>query len=378
MPDQGARDAAIIAAVERQRPQIEATIEFVHAHPELAHEEVECAGRLAALLRSAGFAVEPGVAGMDTAFLARRAGGRPGARVGIAALYDAVPAVAEDGSVRAVHSCGHGPIAGAVIGTALALADLEEGFAGELVVVGCPADEIHAPQTIARGGGKLLSAAAGVWDDLDAALYAHPEFKNTVWPRSRWMRRETFRLAGRRSLRDDLPQPPIEAIGDLIGACSRLSRNDLMIERIDLDGDVEEDTGLVLTGSLLCFGDDEPSLDRDAARLHTALPDLTWSPGPLVEGVRPDPQVAAAVADAFAALDLPFEPDPGTLPFATDFGNVTQRVPAALIGLGRPAGWSFHTPAGAAQFASADGIEAAMQIAKILALATARLGAAAR
>lgn len=374
MPDQGARDAAIIAAVRRQRPQIEATIEFVHAHPELAHEEVECANQLAALLASAGFSVELGVAGVDTAFVARRAGERPGARVGLAALYDAVPTVGEDGSLRAVHSCGHGPIAGAVTGAALALAALEEGFAGEIVVVGCPADEIHAPQTVARGGGKLLTAAAGLWDDLDAALYAHPEFKNTVWLRSRWMRRETFRLFGRRSLRDDVPQPPIEAIDDLIEACRASSRNDLMIERIELDGDVEEDTGLVLTGSLLFFGDDEAALERDSARLRAALPSLEWSAGPLVEGVRPDDRVAAAVADAFAAYGRPFEPDPGTLPFATDFGNITQRVPAALIGIGRPQGWSFHTDEGAEQFASEDGVEAALQIATVLALAIARLG----
>jgi metal-dependent amidase/aminoacylase/carboxypeptidase family protein len=378
MPDQQARDAAIVDAVERRRPQIEATIEFVHAHPELAHEEVECAARLTALLASAGFSVTTGVADMDTAFVARRAGGRPGARVGLAALYDAVPAVGEDGTVRAVHSCGHGPIAGAVTGAALALAGLEEGFAGEIVVVGCPADEIHAPQAVARGGGKLLTAAAGIWDDLDAALYAHPEFKNTVWPRSRWMRRHTFRLFGRRSLRDDVPQPPLEAIGELLTACSKISRNDLMIERIELDGDVEEDTGLALTGSLLFFGDDEPSLERHAAHLQAALPNLDWSAGPLVEGVRPDERVTAAVADAFAALDRPFEPDPGTLPFATDFGNITQRVPAALIGIGRPEGWSFHTAEGAAQFASEAGVEAAMQIATVLALATARLGEAAR
>ena len=65
--------------------------------------------------------------------------------MGIVALYDAVAAVREDGSLEAVHSCGHGPIAGAVVGAALALASLREQFAGELVVVGCPADEIHAP-----------------------------------------------------------------------------------------------------------------------------------------------------------------------------------------------------------------------------------------
>ncbi|MBS1862266.1 MAG: hypothetical protein JSS68_11210 [Actinobacteria bacterium] len=378
MPDRTERDDQIIAAVAAQRPQIEATIEFVHDHPELAHEERRCAAHLADLLGSRGFAVEIGVAGMETAFTARLAGGRPGARVGLAALYDAVPAVAEDGGVRAVHSCGHGPIAGAVTGAALALAGLDGGFAGEVVVVGCPADEIHAPQTVERGGGKLLSAEAGLWDEFDAALYAHPEFKDTVWRRSRCMRRHFFSLFGTRSLRDDVDQPPIEAIGGLLDACGAITRNDLMVESIELDGDVEEDTGLALRGSLLFFGDDEPAITANFDRIAAAVPELTWHPGPFVAGVRPDDQVAAAVADAFAAMGRDFEPEPGMLPFATDFGNITQRVPAALIGIGRPDGWSFHTDEGAEQFASTAGIEAAMQIATLLALATTRITDATR
>ena len=47
---------------------------------------------------------------------------------------------------------------------------------GEVVVMGCPADEIHAPETVARGSGKALSATAGAWDDIDAAMYVHQEF----------------------------------------------------------------------------------------------------------------------------------------------------------------------------------------------------------
>ncbi len=67
-----------------------------------------------------------------------------------------------------------------------------------------------------------------------------------------------------------------------------------------------------------------------------------------------------------------FDEDPEPLPFATDFGNVSQRVPAALIGIGRPGGWAFHTDEGAKQFAQ-DGQECAMEIARVLALASARL-----
>jgi len=366
-------DAELIAAVAAQRAAIADTVAFVHAHPELAHEEHLCAAHLAGRLGEAGLRVEQDVAGLGTAFRAALAGERAGRRVGITALYDAVAAVREDGSVEAVHSCGHGLIAGAVVGAALALAPLREQLAGELVVVGCPADEIHAPGTIERGGGKWLTAAAGVWDGYDAVLYAHPEFIDTVWQASMWMRRDTFAVAGTRSLRDAVAQPPVEAIGTLLRAAADVPRARLMVERLVLDGDVEEGTGLVLTGSLLFFANDEAGIERTSLAVRTALPGAAWRAGRLVPGIRPDARVTAAVAGALAAAGRGFEPDPPPLPFATDFGSISRRAPAALIGVGRPEGWAFHTDQGAAQFASTAGLDIAADMATVLALATVRL-----
>jgi metal-dependent amidase/aminoacylase/carboxypeptidase family protein len=366
-------DAELIAAVAAQRAAIADTVAFVHAHPELAHEEHRCAAHLVGRLDDAGLRVEQGVAGLGTGFRAALAGGRAGRRVGIAALYDAVAAVREDGSTEAVHSCGHGLIAGAVVGAALALAPLREQLAGELIVVGCPADEIHAPGTAERGGGKWLTAAAGLWDDYDAVLYAHPEFIDTVWQASLWMRRDTFVVAGTRSLRDDVAQPPVEAIDTLLRAADGVPRTRLMIERLVLDGDVEEGTGLVLTGALLLSADDEAGIERIAFTVRSVLPGAAWRAGRLIPGIRPDARVTVAVAGAFAAAGRGFEPDPPPLPFATDFGSISHRAPAALIGVGRPEGWAFHTDQGAAQFASTAGVDVAADMASVLALATVRL-----
>jgi hypothetical protein len=70
-----------------------------------------------------------------------------------------------------------------------------------------------------------------------------------------------------------------------------------------------------------------------------------------------------------------FAPDPPALPFATDVGSVSRRVPSALSGVGRPGGWQFHTPTGIDEFGSEDGVAAAMTMAEVLALAAARLTA---
>jgi metal-dependent amidase/aminoacylase/carboxypeptidase family protein len=362
----------VLEAVAAQTAVISEVSRFVHDHPELGHEEHECSRYLCDTLAAAGLDVERGVAGMATAFRATLQGSGVGRTTGFVCLYDAVAAVRPDGRTDAVHSCGHGPIAGAVTAAALALSHLRDGLAGSVVVMGCPADEIHAPGTIERGGGKAISAKEGLWDGVDAALYAHPEFIDTVSLESRWMRRATGTVAGTRSL-TTADQAPLRAALAALEATRSLVPDDVMLERLEYEGDVEEETGLVLKATFLLFGDEEQAVDRGLATLQDALPDATWSLGGLVEAVRPDERVTAAVASAFGTLGRDFVARPPRLPFATDFGNISRRCPAALIGVGRLGGWAFHTDKGAAEFASQDGEDAALTIAQVLALAAVEL-----
>jgi metal-dependent amidase/aminoacylase/carboxypeptidase family protein len=308
---------------------------------------------------------------MPTAFRATLTGAAPGRSVGRVALYDAVPVFRPDGSIEPVHSCGHDAIPAGVAAAALALADLREELPGSLVVFGCPADEIPAPLMVEHGGGKAVSAAAGLWDGIDAALYAHPEFEDTVFLRSRWMRRDRAMVTGTRSLTGE-PEAPIEAVLAAIAAVKELPPADAIVEHIALDGDVEEDGGLAVRVHFLLRADEEADLDTLAAPLRAALPEAVWKSDPVVCGLRPDDQVTLAVKEAVLALGRDFVDEPGPLPFGTDFGNVSQRVPAALIGIGRPGGWAFHTDEGAAQFEQ-DGQDCALSIARVLALASARL-----
>jgi metal-dependent amidase/aminoacylase/carboxypeptidase family protein len=371
-------DARVLAAVDGKAALSRSVIDFVHAHPELGHEEHLCAAYLVDALADAGLAVEHGAGGMETAFRGVLQGGRPGRTVGIVALYDAVPAVMDDGSIRPTHSCGHGPIAGSVVAAVSALAELRAELAGSIVVVGCPSDEIHAPGTVARGGGKLLSLEAGLWNDVDTALYCHPEFLDTVNLASLWMRRDRLVVAGARSLRDDEPQEPLAALRALLAATESQPADRLMLEHVTFDGDVEEGTGLYLEATVLLFAADAAELTSLTAAVRAAVPFGAWSEGKTVQGVKPDPGVTEAVAAAFrAAGRTGFVTDPPPLPFATDFGNISHALPAALIGVGREGGWAFHADEGATQFASEDGFEAAHTIAKVLALAAVRLGASA-
>lgn len=365
-------DHALLSSIEQQEASIRDTIEFIHDHPELPHEEQQCSSYLMERLGSLGLEVEPGLAGMATGFKAVLRGAVPGRTVGIVALYDAVASVPPEGGIRAVHSCGHGPISGAVMGALAALAEQRDSLSGEVIVMGCPADEIHAPGTVARGSGKALSAEAGAWDDIDAAMYIHPEFIDTVSLASLWMRRVSGRVSGIRSLAEGAEHPPLDAASLAVEAATALPAGRGMLERMVLDGDVEDGGGLVTEMTFLIWADDEAGLDMLGARLQDRI-HAEWRTVTTVPSIVPHAATTAAVADATRATGRTFVEDPPALPFATDFGAVSRRVPSALIGVGRTDGWGFHTPLGEEQFASQEGVLAALGMAQVLALSAARL-----
>lgn len=124
--------ARVESAYRGHREDVHALARAIHADPELAFAEHRAVERVTTLLEKAGFAVEQGVGGLDTAFRARLGEGPL-----VAALcveYDALPEIG--------HGCGHPLIAGSSVGAALALAaDVAAGdLPGvELQVIGTPA-----------------------------------------------------------------------------------------------------------------------------------------------------------------------------------------------------------------------------------------------
>lgn len=368
------RDTFLREQVTARAGVLREVIDAVHAMPELAHEEHRTAAFLSQTLAELGCVVETGIAGMATAFRATLRGGRPGRTVGIVANYDAVPSVPEPGVIEPIHSCGHGPNSAGIVGAIAALAADRAALQGSVVIMGCPADEIHAPETVARGGGKAISARAGAWAGIDAALYSHPEFLDTAWKESAWMRRDTARVYGRRDLSEDAPRTELRAVIAAAEAAIEIPGTRLMLETLSFDGDVEDRTGVGFWARFLLWAPTETTLDQLATWLRSTV-SADWEAGIPVPGIAPDDAVRAAVASAHRAAGRTYVEPPMALPFAADFGDVTRVVPAALVGIGRPGGWAFHTPEGYEQFASAAGLEAAIDTATVLALAAERLTA---
>ncbi|HMQ29965.1 MAG TPA: M20 family metallopeptidase [Chloroflexaceae bacterium] len=160
--------------VERITPLLTGTSDWMADNPEIGLQEFQAAERLTGLLETCGAAVERGIAGMPTAFLARLPGSNPGPRVAIIAEYDALPEVG--------HGCGHNIIATAALGAGLALARLGQAGAlpGSVVVIGTPAEE----SVVENAGGKVPILEQGYFEGVDAAIMVHPWTEDAIMLRS--------------------------------------------------------------------------------------------------------------------------------------------------------------------------------------------------
>ncbi|GLJ61404.1 putative peptidase/amidohydrolase [Microbacterium barkeri] len=166
----------IAGALKRLRPLVHARRDLlvdvaadIHAHPEIRFTEVHAAERLSRELETAGFAVQRGFAGLDTAFVARwssAAEDEPAPRIAVFCEYDALEGIG--------HGCGHNLIAAAGLGAGLALKDALEGSStrAHVVVVGSPGEEGAA--------GKVPMIEGGVLDGIDAAIMIHPSNEDSV------------------------------------------------------------------------------------------------------------------------------------------------------------------------------------------------------
>jgi amidohydrolase len=160
MPDPGTLDQAVAEVLDDAL----ALSHQVHANPEIAFQERQAAAWSAELLARHGFEVTAPVGGLETAFVARWRGDRPGPVIAFAGEYDALPEVG--------HGCGHNLMCSSSAGAAIAAARvLGRDFGGEVRFIGTPAEE--------AGNGKVHLIHAGVFGDVDVCLQIHPSDSNS-------------------------------------------------------------------------------------------------------------------------------------------------------------------------------------------------------
>ncbi len=151
----------VAAQIEDVTQELVDLSQMIHSHPETAYEEMEAAAWVSDSLERHGFNVERGIGGLATAFVATCEGGGPGPTIALAAEYDALPGVG--------HGCGHNLIAAGAVGASLGLQAVMPRLGGVLQLFGTPAEECTF-----EPGGKIRLLEADAFKGVDACLMFHP------------------------------------------------------------------------------------------------------------------------------------------------------------------------------------------------------------
>jgi len=147
--------SAIARSIESDYPKLEALYKDIHAHPEIAFQEVKTAAKLAAEMRAVGFEVTERVG--QTGLVAIYRNG-DGPTIMVRTELDALPMEEKTGLPYAshdktiwqgretfvAHSCGHDIHMASWVGTARTLVGLKDQWRGTLMFIAQPAEEVGA------------------------------------------------------------------------------------------------------------------------------------------------------------------------------------------------------------------------------------------
>lgn len=140
------------------RNEMTAMADDIFDHPEIGLEEFHAQKVLTDWLEKEGFAVERGVAGVETAFKAVYRHGEGGPNIGLLCEYDALPGIG--------HACGHHMQGPSILAASKAMKDAEIRKPYTITVYGTPAEESVS--------GKIRMIQNGcTFEELDVALMMH-------------------------------------------------------------------------------------------------------------------------------------------------------------------------------------------------------------
>lgn len=356
----------IVEAVDSLRPVVQDIAAALYEKPELGLQELFAVQKLTWILKDAGFSIETGTGGLPTAFLARHGEGRP--VIAFMGEYDALPEIG--------HGCGHNLMGATAVACGIAMSRVLPDK--PWIVLGTPAEE-----TI---GGKVTMADAGVFDEIDAALIAHPGQRNSVGGGVYWASHPLeITFHGRSAHAGGNPQGGINALDACVAAYTAI-RN----LRHQLNDAVR-------IAGIISHGGGAQNVIPDFAQLKFTLRSTDWKylENTIIPKVKRCAEGAAAMYGATVefkhheqlfrdTLDHPilqdlcranFEligeevppPIPGAGGGVTDVGNVTWVTPCIQIGY-KMSDARGHSREMADATVTPAGIDAALKATKVLCL----------
>lgn len=347
---------AIGRLVDDMAQELFAVSDYVHANPELGHQEFKAQARLVEEFERQGFVVEKGVGGFGTAFMAKLPTAKEGPTVAFLAEYDALPGVG--------HGCGHNLICTAALGAAAALRPMMDQLPGNIVVIGTPAEEGSSPPV------KPTMIERGVFDSVDVSLITHARDITCTGGHYLAVESLEFHYKGKPSHASSNPEDGISALDAALLTMHAIEllrehvRSDVRMHGIITDGGqapnvVPERAALRYYVRAL----DRPYLDEVVARVENCARAGALATGAEVEitslaklenRLNVETLNRLVIENARDAGAQRIKPHPPSLGSA-DFGNVTHAMPAATLYVEvPPEGVPWHT----AEMAEAAGGEA--------------------
>ena len=329
MNDNEALKQRVIDEVEARREELIRVADTLFANPEIAFEEFESAALLSGVLEENGFAVERGVAGLETAFVATLRGRADTPRVAFLAEYDALPELG--------HACGHNLIGTAALGAGLAMKAVLPELEGTIQVIGTPAEE--------RGGGKVILVQGGVFERVDAAMMVHPSGRNMTRRKSLTSHKIGIEFFGRAAHAAAWPDAGINALDAVIQTFNGINalrqhlRDDARIHGIITHGG--RVTNIVPDYAAAQFGvraADVGYAEQIIEKIRACAEGAARATGARLEfetqeayyaNMMPNPKLADLMDANMVALGIEVRlPLPNERMGSSDMGNVSQTVPA--------------------------------------------------
>ena len=324
--------------VDEQRGRLREISGYIYENPELGSEEFKATELLTGELEKHGFEVEKGILGMPTAFSATYKGKGNGPRVAVIAEYDCLPGVG--------HGCGHNLIAASAVGAGIAVSRVMSEMEGEVVVVGTPAEEGHGPS----GGAKVIMAENGFWDDIDAVVMLHPASRYVAGSRALGISSVVMEFEGQTSHAAASPHEGVNALNaaTLAFMATHMLRQEarrdanLVIHGIISEGGLVSN---IIPDRAVCnFGvrsSDDAYLDEMVDKVARCAEGAALAMGATVKitkrkgysGKKVNEPLVEVLWNNYAAQGVQIRPWQETIngmPMAsTDFGDVSQKIPAA-------------------------------------------------
>ena len=356
-------------SIDEHREALIGISNSIHEEPELGHQEFKASALLVEALRGHGYTVDLGVVGMKTAFVARGPK-REGPTIGVLAEYDALPGIG--------HACGHNLIAASALGAAIGLSAVAKELPGNVVIYGTPAEE----GVVENAGGKVVML--NEIRKADAAIMVHPA--NMWGSYSTNNARESFLVEffGKSSHAGGAPEKGINALEGVIQTFNGINA---LRQHINRD---------VRIHGIIKRGGDSPNVVPDYASVHLyvrapTMPMLQEYYGKVLDIIKGAELMTGTkskvrkiantyanslpnktLTDLFrkemeeAGVDFPEEKEPRKGGGSTDFGNISQVMPAlsAYINIGPV---TLHSPEGAAMTATPEAHDVMIKAAKGLA-----------